>query len=121
MASTASMDPSLNFAVISGGGARAFRPKSSHLSTWGRGTFNAFVTLRATSRPPEMYAAPMIASATSATVYVIAHIRQENRVEERHEPCLLNLGLRLAYFAVFAWRDVLDEFFRYQMLDLPCL
>lgn len=67
MDSTACTDPSRSFAVTFGGGARALRPKSDQRSMFGTGMFSAFVTLSAASRPPEMYAAPMIASATSAT------------------------------------------------------
>lgn len=60
------MEPSRSFAVTLGGGAKTFLPKSDQQAIPGTGMFKAFVTLRAVSRPPEMYAAPMIASATSA-------------------------------------------------------
>ena|ERR1700722_1589524 len=65
--STASIEPERNFAVTAGGGASAFRPKSDHLSMLGMGILRDLQALRAPSRPPDIYAAPTIASATSAT------------------------------------------------------
>lgn len=59
--------PDLRGAKASGGGASVLRAKSVHRSMWGTGTLRALVTLRATSLPIVMYAAPITASATSAT------------------------------------------------------
>ncbi|KAG8753082.1 hypothetical protein FRC14_006465 [Serendipita sp. 396] len=67
MDSTDSSTLSSNGSVISGGGFFAFRAKSSQLSMNGRGMCNSFTILRPSPGPPVWYAAPMIASATSAT------------------------------------------------------
>lgn len=73
----AKIDPARNFAVASGEGVRTLRPKSDHRSTLERGIVRAFVTCSAASRPPDIYAAPMIASATSAMAYSCTYEMQE--------------------------------------------
>lgn len=73
----AEIDPARNFAVASGEGVRTLRPKSDHRSTLERGIVRAFVTCSAASRPPDIYAAPMIASATSAMAYSCTYEMQE--------------------------------------------
>lgn len=49
-------------------GIQSLRPRSDHSSISVNGIINAFAALSAASRPPEIHAAPMMASATSATV-----------------------------------------------------
>lgn len=67
ISSIASRLPGLRVAVDSGGGARTFLPKSDHRSTAGKSHPTSLATFRAASVPPVRQAAPIIASATSAT------------------------------------------------------
>lgn len=69
ISSIASTVPGCSRAVTSGGGANALRAKSDHRSTLGTAMRRAFDALRAVSLPPVTYAAPMIASTTSAIAW----------------------------------------------------
>jgi hypothetical protein len=76
--SMAAVDSGLNVAIFLNVGAETLRPKSDHCSMSMTDILRAFVTLSAVSRPPVIYAAPMIASATSAIAY--------NRKDEGWKP-----------------------------------
>lgn len=55
--------------LLLAGGIQSLRTRSDHSSISVNGIINAFAALSAASRPPEMHAAPKMASATSATVW----------------------------------------------------
>lgn len=109
IASTAWRDPSRSLDVTFGGGASALRPKSDQRFTFGSGTFSAFVTLRARSRPPETYAAPIIASATSATACSVVSEWRRRGVMASEVPCLQDIGslLLVSSFSIFSCASTL--------------
>jgi len=75
--SMAEMDFWGSFAMTFGGGVSTFLPKSDQRSILERGSVNALVACKAASRPPDIYAAPIIASVTSAIAYAF-HINNRS-------------------------------------------
>lgn len=97
----AAMDPGLNFAVYLGGGAKTLRPKSDHCSMSRIGILRAFVTLSAFSRPPVIYAAPIMASATSAIAFTRNYSILESPREGNASPYPLTTACLLTVFVFF--------------------